>query len=78
MLDELIRKEFDGGDNLALTSYIFNKLNVQRLQLNQTQHNFNQFAAQAQAQVQKFNQFAQQAKRRIAELEAEVKRLQGK
>ena len=60
-LDELIRKEFAGGDNLALTSYIFNKLNVQRLQLMQTQY--------------KFNQFAQAAQRRIAELEAENRRL---
>lgn len=37
---------------------------------------FNQFAAAAQAQVQKFNQFAAAAQARIAELEAEVKRLQ--
>lgn len=77
-LDELIRKEFADGDNLALTSYIFNKLNVQRLQMNHMQYNFNQFAVQAQSQVQKFNQFVQQAQQRIAELEAENRRLKEK
>ena len=61
-LDELIRKEFSDGDNLALTSYIFNKMNVQRVQFMQAQY--------------KFNQFAQQAQKRIAELEAEIKRFQ--
>ena len=64
-LDELLRKEFVGGDDLALMTFIFNTFNVQRLQL-----------MQAQQQFQKFNQFAAQAQARIAQLEAEVKRLQ--
>ena len=57
-LDEIIRKEFSGGDNLALTSFIFSLANIQRLQLMQNRHQFNQFAAQAQ--------------KRIAELEARL------
>lgn len=35
-LDELLRKEF-GGDNVALTSFIFNAMNIYRLQLMQSQ-----------------------------------------
>ena len=64
VLDELIRKEFSDGNNLALTSYIFNVMNVQRVQFMQAQY--------------QFNQFAQQAQKRIAELEAENKRLKQK
>ena len=52
-LDELLRKEFSSGDNIALTSFIFSAMNVQRLQLIDS-------------------------RRRIAQLEAEVKRLQNK
>lgn len=36
-LDELVRKEFSDGDNLALMSFIFNALNVQILQLSAAQ-----------------------------------------
>lgn len=32
-LDELVRKEFSEGDNVALTSFIFSMMNVQHLQL---------------------------------------------
>lgn len=60
-LDEILRKEFSDGDNLALTSFIFNTMNIYRLQLMQAQVQFNQFAAQAQ--------------QRIAELENEIRRL---
>ena len=64
ILDALFRKEFSDGNNLALTSYIFNVMNVQRVQFMQAQY--------------QFNQFAQQAQKRIAELEAENKRLKQK
>lgn len=35
-LDELLRKEFTGGDNVALTSFIFSAMNIYRLQLMQS------------------------------------------
>lgn len=57
-LDELLRKEF--GADSAFESFIFNSLNVQRLQSMQRQYQFNQFAAQA--------------RQRIAELENELRR----
>lgn len=59
--DEILRKELVSGDNIALAAFAFNMMNVKHLQLTQT--------------IQKFNLFAQQSQRRIAELEAEVKRL---
>ena len=46
-LDELLRKEFADGDNVALMSFIFSFMNVQRIQQLQTQLKVNQFAAQA-------------------------------
>lgn len=36
-LDEPVRKEFSDGDNLALTSFIFSMMNIQRLQLTTAQ-----------------------------------------
>ena len=36
-LDELLRKEFSDGDNTALTAFIFNAMNIYRLQLMQAQ-----------------------------------------
>ena len=57
-LDELLRKEF--GADSAFESFVFNMMNVQRLQSMQRQYQFNQFAAQA--------------KQRIAELENELRR----
>ena len=63
-LDELLRKEFSTDDNTALMTFIFSKMNIQRLQLMQAQQQFNQFAAQAKA--------------RIAELESEIARLKNK
>ena len=59
-LDELLRKEFSNGDNVALNSFIFNMLNVQFIQMIQSQ--------------QKFNQFATQAQQHIVKLEGELKR----
>ena len=60
-LEELLRKEFGDGDNTALTAFVFSTMNIQQLQSLQMQQQFNRFAAAAQ--------------KRIAELEAEVKRL---
>ena len=58
-IDELLRREF--GADSAFESFIFNLMNVNRLQLMQMQNQFNRFAAQAQ--------------QRIAQLENELKRI---
>ena len=63
-LDTMFRKEFSDGNSPALTSFIFNLMNIHRLKMKQTQKKFRLFAAQAQA--------------RIAQLEAEVNRLKSK
>ena len=63
-LDRAFRKALSDGDNLALTSFLFNMINVQTFKMQQAQKKFQQFAAQSQA--------------RIAQLEAEVKRLRSK
>ena len=60
-LDALLREEFSNGKHTALMAFIFNKVNVQRLQLILAQQQVDQFTAQAQE--------------RIAQLEAEVNRL---
>ena len=36
-LDEIIRKEFNANSDVALTGFIFNTINIQRLQLMQAQ-----------------------------------------
>ena len=59
-LDEFLRKEFSTGDNVALNSFIFNLLNVQFIQMLQSQ--------------QKFSEFAMQAQQHIGKLEGELKR----
>lgn len=65
-LDELLRKEIDDCDT-ALTAFIFNALNVYRLQLGQArQQNF------------RLNQLAAQAQSRLTELQAELDRLKRK
>ena len=58
VLNEILQKEF--GANSAFEAFIFNMMNVQRLQSMQRQYQFNQFAAQA--------------RQRIAELENELRR----
>ena len=64
--DEILRKEFDGSDT-ALSAFIFNALNIYRLQLGQLrQQNF------------QLNQTVAQTQSRIAELEAEIHRLTSK
>ena len=72
----LCRKFENEGDFRLVIPLLFSIIDDQRKNLFITQQRFNQFAAQAQAQVKNFNQFAQQAQQRIAQLEAEVKRLQ--
>ena len=59
-MDKIFRQEFaeDMGEQSALISYLCSTINLYRLQLIQTQQQFNQFAVQAQA--------------RIKELEAEL------
>ena len=47
-LDELVRQEF--GEDSVLETFIFNIMNVQRLQLLKTQYQFNQLAAQIRQQ----------------------------
>lgn len=65
-LDEILRREFDGSDT-ALAAFIFNALNIYRLQLGQVrQQNF------------QLNQIVKQTQNRIAELEAELNRLKSK
>jgi hypothetical protein len=61
-LDELFRKEFADSNDTSLLAFIFNTMNVHRLNLTRMQTQFQQFATQAQA--------------RIAQLEVELKRLQ--
>ena len=48
-INEFLREEF--GENSAFESFIFNALNVQRIQIMQMQNQFNQFAAQAQQRI---------------------------
>lgn len=44
-LDELLRKEFSSGDNVALTSFVFSAMNVYRLQLMQSQQHIAELEA---------------------------------
>ncbi|MBQ7629838.1 MAG: glycosyltransferase family 2 protein [Selenomonadaceae bacterium] len=74
-LDNILREELFLSDNLALSTFIFNTMNIYRLQLRQAQIQLNQIVTQANQQINQFNQFAAQAKQRIAELENEIKRL---
>ena len=65
-LDELLRREFDDSDT-ALSAFIFNALNIYRLQLGQLrQQNF------------QLNQVVKQTQNRIAELENEIRQLTSK
>lgn len=45
-LDEIIRKEFNASGNVALTSFIFNTMNIQRLQLMQAQQRIAQLESE--------------------------------
>ena len=47
-LDELLRKEFSSGDNVALTSFVFSAMNVYRLQLMQSQQHIAELEAALQ------------------------------
>lgn len=89
MMDSILRKELGEGNNVALMTFIFSLANIQRLKLIQAQQQrnqivtqanqqLNQIVTQANQQFDQFNQFAAQAQRRIAELEAEVRRLKSK
>ena len=64
VLDDTLQEAFAPTNNAALSAFTFNFMNTYRLQL-----------IQAQQRFVKFNQFAAQAQARIAQLEAEVKRL---
>ncbi|MBR2519776.1 MAG: glycosyltransferase family 2 protein [Selenomonadaceae bacterium] len=66
-IDEFLRNEFKEGDNVALTAFIFNSWNMQRLILRKHKDEFT-----------RFNSFAVAAQNRIAELENEIKRLKNK
>ena len=49
LLDEAFQKEFSEGDNVALTAFVFNAMNVQRINLS----NFYQRIAELEAEVQR-------------------------
>ena len=55
-LDELLRKEFSVGNNIALTTFIFNLMNVQRLQMNQIIVQANQRIAELEDELKRFKE----------------------
>ena len=64
------------GEYDVLVSALCAALNTQQKRNAFNLQKFNKFVTQSRGQVKKFNQFAAAANKRIAELEAEVKRLQ--
>ena len=74
---ETVKQEFSDklGEYDVLISALCTALNTQQKINAVNQQKFQQFAAHAQGQFKKFNQFAEAANNRIAELEAELKRL---
>ncbi len=73
---EILHREFaDKGDIELTIPLLFSVIDLQQKQVIMQNRRFQQTAAHAQEQVNKFKQFAAAANKRIAQLEAELKRL---